>query len=76
MKLKLVTLIVFLLCIFACWSCSGASNGLGNSNSTQELEIFRTELKVNPEQAEALYEKAKKDAKKRFANLEARIKEA
>ena len=50
MKLKLVTLIVFLLCIFACWSCSGASNGLGNSNSTQELEIFRTDLKVNPEQ--------------------------
>ena len=31
-------------------------------------------VKVNPEQAEALYEKAKSDAKKRFANLEARAK--
>ena len=31
-------------------------------------------VKVNPEQAEALYEKAKSDAKKRFANLQARAK--
>ena len=31
-------------------------------------------VKVNPEQAEALYEKAKSDAKRRFANLEARAK--
>ena len=31
-------------------------------------------LKVNPEQAEELYNKAKKDAQKRFANLEARLK--
>ena len=31
-------------------------------------------LKVNPDQAEELYNKAKKDAQKRFANLEARTK--
>ena len=31
-------------------------------------------VKVNPEQAQELYEKAKNDAKRRFANLEARAK--
>ncbi|MBQ2582928.1 MAG: pyruvate:ferredoxin (flavodoxin) oxidoreductase, partial [Erysipelotrichaceae bacterium] len=31
-------------------------------------------VKVNPEQAQALYEKAKNDAKRRFANLQARVK--
>ena len=31
-------------------------------------------VKVNPDQAQELYEKAKNDAKRRFANLEARVK--
>ena len=31
-------------------------------------------IKVNPEKAQELYEKAKNDAKRRFANLEARVK--
>jgi len=35
---------------------------------------FNNLVKVNPEQAQELYEKAQKDAKKRFANLEARVK--
>lgn len=50
MKLKLVTLVVFLVCVFACWSCTESSSNIGNSNSTQELEIFRTDFKVDQEQ--------------------------
>ena len=50
MKLKLVTLIVFLVCVFACWSCTESSSNIGSSNATQELEIFRTDFLVDQEQ--------------------------
>ena len=50
MKLKLVTLIIFLLCIFTCWSCSTEAVNNEPKNYKQELEIFRTDLDVDQEQ--------------------------
>ncbi|MCR4856302.1 MAG: pyruvate:ferredoxin (flavodoxin) oxidoreductase [Erysipelotrichaceae bacterium] len=39
-----------------------------------DVARYNNLVKVNPEQAQELYEKAKSDAKRRFANLEARVK--
>ena len=50
MKIKLVTLIIFFVCIFACWSCTDGASNIGSNNNTQQLEIFRTDFLVSQEQ--------------------------
>ena len=50
MKLKLVTLIIFLLCIFTCWSCANESVHNEPESNKQELEIFKTDFKLDQDQ--------------------------
>lgn len=50
MKLKLVTLIIFLLCIFTCWSCANESVHNEPESDKQELEIFKTDFKLDQDQ--------------------------